>query len=245
MSVLEILTAYGFGTASIVAGIVYLSKQGFLHAMKRLEENHKSELRKREEDYKKELNKELKRIDAEFKVLTDRQIEEHKSELKKINDKYQIKFSKLHADRAVIIQDLYSKLVALESKAKDLMGPNGGINRSIPRSREPEETAKRFDDLKVSTVDLVDCYTKNKIYFSEEVCKLFEDITNGIPTIAVQFFSYMPNKGVQVEEVISEEEKKKEDRIVAEFVYDEMPKIKGALEAEFRELLGVIEVKNT
>ncbi|MGH0633933.1 hypothetical protein ACQVP8_18070 [Bacillus pacificus] len=42
------------------------------------------------------------------------------------------------------------------------------------------------------------------------------------------------------EEVISVETK--EDGIVAEYVYDEMPKIKGALEAEFRELLGVIEV---
>ncbi|MDA2086267.1 hypothetical protein PDM90_02590 [Bacillus cereus] len=243
MSVLEILTAYGFGTASIVAGIVYLSKQGFLYAMKRLEENHKSELRKREEDYKKELNEELKRIDAEFKVLTDRQIEEHKSELKKINDKYHIKFNKLHADRAVIIKDLYSKLVALESKAKDLMGPNGSINRSIPRSREPEKTAEIYENLRVSTVDFLDCYTQNKIYFSEEVCKLFEDITDGIPTISVQFFSYMPSKGVQVqEEAISVEKKEKEDRIVAEFIYDEMPKIKSALEAEFRELLGVIEV---
>ncbi|HDR4484058.1 TPA: hypothetical protein QCQ09_005778 [Bacillus cereus] len=243
MSVLEILTAYGFGTASIVAGIVYLSKQGFLHAMKRLEENHKSELRKREEDYKKELNKELKRIDAEFKVLTDRQIEEHKSELKKINDKYQIKFNKLHADRAVIIKDLYSKLVTVESNAKDLLGPNGSINRSIPRSRAPKETVEIFENLRVSTGDLLDCYMKNKIYFSEEVCKLFEDITYGIPTIAAQFLPYIPGKGVQVqEEFISVETKEKEDRIVAEYVYDEMPKIKGALEAEFRELLGVIEV---
>ncbi|HDR4460012.1 TPA: hypothetical protein QCP98_000734 [Bacillus cereus] len=241
MSVLEILTAYGFGTASIVAGIVYLSKQGFLHAMKRLEENHKSELRKREEDYKKELNKELKRIDAEFKVLTDRQIEEHKSELKKINDKYQIKFSKLHADRAVIIQDLYSKLVALESKAKDLMGPNGGINRSIPRLREPEKTAKIFEDLKVSWSDLLDCYKQNRIYFSEEVCELFEDMINGIVSTTVEFFPYMPINHVQ-EQDISVEEKEKVDKKVVEFIYSEMPKIKRALESEFRELLGVIEV---
>ncbi|MGH0601710.1 hypothetical protein [Bacillus mycoides] len=232
MSVLEFLGAFGLGTAGISTVIVYLSKQVFLHKMKNLEENHKNEL-----------NKELKKIEAEFKVLTDRQIEDHKAELKKINDKYHITFSKLHADRAVIIQDLYSKLVALESKAKDLMGPNGSINRSIPRLREPEKTAKISEDLKVSWIDLLDCYTKNKIYFSEEVCKLFEDIIYGIPTIAVQFFSYTSSKSVQVqEEAISVEKKEEEDRIVAEFVYDEMPKIKGVLETEFRELLGVIEV---
>ncbi|MES9692000.1 hypothetical protein ABWK39_10880 [Bacillus toyonensis] len=232
MGVLEFLGAFGLGTAGISTVIVYLSKQVFLHKMKNLEENHKNEL-----------NKELKKIEAEFKMLTDRQIEDHKAELKKINDKYHITFSKLHADRAVLIQDLYSKLVVLESKAKDLMGPNGSINRSIPRLRQPEETAKIFDDLKFSWIDLLDCYRKNKIYFSEEVCKLFEDITNGIPTIAVQFFSYMPSKSVQVqEETISVEKKEKEDRIVAEFLYDEMPKIKGVLETEFRELLGVIEV---
>ncbi|MGH0633934.1 hypothetical protein ACQVP8_18075 [Bacillus pacificus] len=129
--------------------------------MKIWEEYHKSELRAREEEYKSR----LKNMEADFKLLLDKQIEEHKSELKKINDKYQIKFSKLHADRPVIIQDLYSKLVALESKAKDLMGPNGSLNRSIPRLREPEKTAKIFEDLKVSWIDLLDCYTKNKIYF--------------------------------------------------------------------------------
>ncbi|RHW05876.1 hypothetical protein [Bacillus cereus] len=241
MSVLENLTAYGFGITSIAAVIAYLSKQGFLHAMKRLEENHKSELRKREEEYKKELNKELKRIDAEFKVLTDRQVEEHKSELKKINDKYQIKFSKLHADRAGIIKDLYSKLVTLESNVKKFLGQNGSNDLTIPRLRKPEETAEIFERVRVSTRDLLDCYMQNRIYFPEEVCELFEDMINGIPTIAVEFLPYMPINGVQ-EQDISAEEMEKADNIVVEFIYVEMPKIKRALESEFRKLLGVIEV---
>ncbi|PEN77540.1 hypothetical protein CN539_00695 [Bacillus toyonensis] len=239
MNTMKAISVYGFVPVAIILGTFFLLKHLFLHVMKRWEEDHKSELRAREDEYKSK----LKNMEADFKLLLDKQIEEHKSELKKINDKYQIKFSKLHADRAVIIKDLYSKLVTLESNAKDLLGPNGSINQSIPRSRAPKETAKIFENLRVSTADLLDCYMKNKIYFSEEVCKLFEDITYGIPTIAVQFLSYMPSKGVQVqEEAISVEKKEKEDRIVADYVYDEMPKIKVALEAEFRELLGVIEV---
>ncbi|HDR7801705.1 TPA: hypothetical protein QCY03_005592 [Bacillus tropicus] len=244
MSVLEILTAYAFGTASIATVIAYLSKQGFLHAMKRLEENHKSELRKREEEYKKELNKELKRIDAEFKVLTDRQVEEHKSELKKINDKYQIKFSKLHEDRAGIIKNLYSKLVTLESNVKKLLGQNGSSKLEIPRSRNPEETAEIYEGVRASTVALLDCYTQNRIYFSEEVCELFEDMINGIISTAVEFLPYMHSNRVQ-EQDTSVEQREKADKKVAEFIYSEMPKIKRALELEFRELLGVIEVQNT
>ncbi|MED0945392.1 hypothetical protein [Bacillus mycoides] len=188
--------------------------------------------------YNSELSKELAKHNA---GLTE-EVESLKAELQLKNNKHQITFSKLHADRAVIIKELYSKLVEVELSANELLGPNGIINRSIPRSRAPRETGEIFDNLKVNTIDLLDHYRKNRIYFSEEICKLFEDIIYEIPTIAVQFFPYLPSKGVQVqEETISMQQMEKEDSIVAEYVLDEMPKIKKALEAEFKKLLGVIE----
>ena len=227
MSVLENLTVYGFGTASIAAGVVYLFKQGFLHAIKRLEENHKSELRKREEDYKKELNKELKRIDAEFKELTDRQIEEHKSELKKVNDKYQIRFSKLHVDRAEAIKNLYGKMSDLELSIKRLLG----LERTMDEELSKDEVKKKFDEANRKLDVLIEYYMINQIYFPEEVCETFNDLQSDSRWTLANFYSYYADGG--------EGNKETEKHQIERYINNEFPKIKRSLEIHFRRLLGV------
>ncbi|MGN4807878.1 hypothetical protein ACTFSP_09745 [Bacillus cereus group sp. MYBK108-2] len=217
MDVLEFLGAYGLGTAGISTVIVYLSKQVFLHKMKNLEENHKNEL-----------NKELKRLEAEFKALTDRQIEDHKSELKKINDKYHITFSKLHEGRADTIKELYAMLVELEKSVESLTVLFELKIRTdiIPNTSEMGEKYHKFRSY----------YMENKIYFAEPTCEL-------IDTIIIKYVEVIANYDVYGHAKPDSETKKLFIQENLNSVKKEIPLLKKNLENEFRKLLGVIDEK--
>ncbi len=228
MDILGILTAYGFGTASIAAGIVYLSKQVFLHKMKNLEENHKNEL-----------NKELKKIEAEFKVLTDRQIDDHKSELQKINDKYHITFSKLHAERAETIKRLYTKLVDLELSTQELLSWDGdNIPNAINKKIDKKYLKESADEAAETTIALYDDFKYNEIYFPENISSVFDEIIKNTLDItdSIHDYYYMDGDDTSKLESFLETEKETVKRI-----HIRIPELKKSLQIEFRKFLGVIE----
>ena len=239
MDILNILGVFGIGTASIVAGIVYLSKQVFLHKMKKLEENHRSELRKREEDHKKELNKELKKIESDFKILIERQMEEHKSELKKINDKYHITFSKLHAERAETIKRLHTKLVELEISTWDLLSWDGvNLPNSINKKVDKQHLKETVDEMAEKAVDLHDDFKRNEIYFPENISNVFGEITENMNEITSNIYLYINMDNNNVTDLESFLEKEKE---TVEQINERIPDAKESLQIEFRKLLGVVE----
>ncbi|MFE9078424.1 hypothetical protein [Bacillus mobilis] len=239
MDILNILGVFGIGTASIVAGIVYLSKQVFLHKLKKLEENHRSELRKREEDHKKELNKELKKIESDFKILIERQLEEHKSELKKINDKYHITFSKLHAERAETIKRLHTKLVELEISTWDLLSWDGvNLPNSINKKIDKQHLKESVDEMAEKAVDLYDDFKRNEIYFPENISSVFGEITANMNEITSNIYLYINMDNNSVPDLESFLEKEKE---TVEQINERIPDAKQSLQIEFRKLLGVVE----
>ncbi|QWH29967.1 hypothetical protein EXW51_19195 [Bacillus mycoides] len=228
MSILEFLGAFGLGTAGISAVIVYLSKQVFLYKMKNLEENHKNEL-----------NKELKKIEAEFKVLTDRQIEDHKTELKKINDKYHITFSKLHAERAETIKRLYTKLVDLEFVTQNLLSlDEDNISEVINKTIDKKYLKESADDAVEKAVGLYDDFKYNEIYFPDNISSVFDEIINNTLEITDSIYDYYKMDGEDVSKLESFLETEKE---IVKRINIRIPELKESLQIEFRKFLGVIE----
>ncbi|PES36705.1 hypothetical protein [Bacillus thuringiensis] len=243
------LGIFTFGTLSISAGIGYVLQKTWLHVLKNREEDHKSELRKREADFKRLLDEqvedhksELRKREADFKGILDKQLEEHKSELKKINDKYQIMFSKLHVDRAEIIKELYTKLVDLESSTYDLLGPKGIVNRSFDKSMDLSELKESLVNTMNKFLELEEMYKLNRIYFKVGICELFEGVRTNVNIVTSGMLLYVSNyEGPdEVSGVLRTELKNIEENTVNR-ILREIPKLKKALEEEFRRLLGVIE----
>ncbi|OJD58613.1 hypothetical protein [Bacillus sp. NH11B] len=238
------------GVFSIGTGIiVFALKKTWEYILKIREEDHKSELKNREEEFKRILNNEmedhkseLRNREAEFKRLLDDQLEEHKSELKKINDKYQIQFSKLHVDRAEAIRILYSKLVKLESSGLDLLGPIGIIKRTVDRTIAPEKMQELVSNAVTDTNDLSQCFRVNQIYFSKGICDSFIGIIGQMQSIVPHFYQYTSRDDTPTtEETISTQ--RDTDKVVAEHILVVIPRLKRSLEDEFRKLLGVTEEK--
>ena len=98
----------------------------------------------------------------------------------------------MHVDRAKIIEELYKILVKLQSSSLDLLGPQGIVNKTIDETID--ESTKRELVFKVvqETNELFDEYKINRIYFSEDICKLIESIVAYMQVI-VSYIGYPSN----------------------------------------------------
>ncbi|WP_074554387.1 hypothetical protein [Bacillus cereus] len=214
------LGVFTLGTATVTGIAGYLFKTVFSHVLSKQSEEHKALLNQQTQNYKS---------------ILDQQTEHHKAELQKMNNKHQITFSKLHIDRAETIKDLYVKLVHLHERSLALLGSKGRINHSIDRSIDSVEMRKLVLRAQEVYLDFIVYYRPNKIYFSEDICKLFESIIVHMEMTLTMLLGYNPEL-IEEMEGWEEEEGKIADRIL-----NEIPKLKNALELEFRKLLGVIE----
>ncbi|PES17528.1 hypothetical protein CN501_08285 [Bacillus cereus] len=215
------LGIFTLGTATITGIIGYLFKAVFTQMLTKESEIHKSMLNQQTEHYKSILNQ---------------QTEHYKAELQRINNKHQITFSKLHADRAEIIKGLYKVLVKLERSSLDLLDPQGIVNNTIDESTMRGLVVKTAQHTNV----LYDEYKINRIYFSEDICKLIESIIVHMQVIGAYLIDCPPNNiGQELKGSIPIQDRTKE--LVAYRISEEIPKLKKDLEFEFRKLLGVIE----
>ncbi|QWH20724.1 hypothetical protein EXW62_27390 (plasmid) [Bacillus mycoides] len=219
------LGVFTLGTATITTIMGYFFKTVFTHVLNKESEIHKSMLNQQTEHYK---------------LILNQQTEHYKAELQRINNKHQITFSKLHADRAETIKELYRILVKLQESAYDILGSQGIVNETIDKSIDEPTMRELVLKAKNESNDLHEKYKINRIYFSEDICKLIESIIIQMQVI-VSYLLDDPfnNNERELEEVIALQERTEE--IVAQRILDEIPKLKKALEDEFRKLLGVIE----
>ncbi|MGF9853125.1 hypothetical protein ABHN09_16375 [Bacillus paramobilis] len=214
------LGVFTLGTATVTGIAGYLFKTVFSHVLSKQSEEHKALLNQQTQNYKS---------------ILDQQTEYYKAELQKMNNKHQITFSKLHIDRAETIKDLYVKLVHLHERSLALLGSKGRISHSIDRSIDSVEMRELVLKARQVYLDFIAYYRPNEIYFSEDICKLFENIIVHMEMILTMLLGYN-------QELIEEMEGwKEEEKKIAGRILNEIPKLKNALELEFRKLLGVIE----
>ncbi|MHA4091029.1 hypothetical protein [Bacillus cereus] len=162
-----------------------------------------------------------------FQTYLTKQTEAYKSELQRITNQHQITFSKLHADRADTIKELYPMLVKLERSVNSLT-VIFKINISadvVPDTGEIGENYEKFSDY----------YMINKIYFSEPICKLIDTINEKFVEVIIKYDTYGYEKSKQI----------KKDLLIQNLksVEEQIPLLKNKLENEFRILLGVTDEK--
>lgn len=156
-----------------------------------------------------------------FEKSMDKDIERFKNDLHQET----IRFSKLHEKRAIVIRDLYNKLVEFELNMINLT--------SYVQPDNEEEQRKIFEKAKKAAIDYEDFQKKNRIFFKKEVCKILDDIDS-------------KGREAWVKWHLSQREEHYPQQIdnwtqAYETVSDKVPKLREKLENEFREILGVEE----
>jgi hypothetical protein len=173
-----------------------------------------------------------------YKASLQKEIEEYKSDLSRISLEHQIKFSKLHEDRASKIQVLYSKIIDLEQ----------ALIYSTTPAQGPEyiSDTKRDNDCIEKLKALISQLDSDRIYFSNDLITKFDSIIKESWEIIFQMRK-VREYGATIDEL------KKVGRMVPESYYskadlwtsafektsNEFKILKENLANEFRTLLGI------
>lgn len=181
------------------------------------------------------LSKDIEKFKLNLKRESDREIEILKSSLAKEIETlkstlsiealtYQIRFSKLHERRAKSIEDLYRKLIQLETLAACVLT----LDMDEDEHEELKARADEFIDKFFETHSFLE---ENAIYFpskSVDKIKKFHELTFNL-----SINLYYHSKPKNAKDFIDSFKKRKED------FERQNSDIKKFIEAEFRSLLGV------
>lgn len=201
------------------------------------------------------LSKDLERFKSELQYSSQINLESFKASLQREAQRQAVEHAALHAKRAELIAELYSRIVCLydeflglsrELGAREVRAEEYKTSKSSKAqpwelktgihtlSSSEEATAKA---LQKEYKDFSRFYREKKIYFSEDVCTLIDSFTS--------LTGYM---GIMYENVAIRDD---DDQsyvnpmvfAVWEKVGNQIPTLLAALEKEFRVLLGVIHVQ--
>jgi hypothetical protein len=186
------------------------------------------------EAYKSKLNTDLEAHKAT--LLKD--VEAFKSTLQLATIEHQVRFSKLHDKRAVVIQDLYGKLVALDTAIHSVLKKFQQMGEA-----SLEDKVREYGRLHN---ELNEFFLPNKLFFDTETCRVIDellflsrdtyfDITTYPVNPESPEYNYGPRDLLKERHEYWEKARK---------VFDsDIQKLKIKLEAQFRAMLGVKEYK--
>ncbi len=139
-------------------------------------------------------------------------------------EKFKIQFSKLHETRAIIIGEMFSKLVDYEMAMEALTSP-------LQYSNYKEDEVNRWKNARQTGWAFYLFYLKNEIYFTEDLCKLLNDICEKYRDATIDFETKKHFEG----------RKEEMDYWIKSWqtVKKDVPPLKSALKKEFRSILGV------
>jgi hypothetical protein len=173
-----------------------------------------------------------------YKLDIDKNLEEYRNKLEILKLEYQVQFSRLHEKRSEVIETIYQKLVRLNFAILDLT-----IGHMVVEDAESEEQ-NRLKEANDSYFEFLKFYSEKKIYFQPEICLILEklkilywegalDLTEPKRMRAMGVTG--PDLTISHEKVIA----------ARKSVTEEIPKVLGLLEYEFRILLGVTAIKQS
>ncbi len=169
-----------------------------------------------------------------FKHWLSKDLEKYKNTLNEEFKRNEIKFSKLHNDRAEILRELYSKLVDLIINAKDLID----VCNECIQIYSIEQKKERINAYYILYKDFINFTDKNRIFFNKNICSLINKIKK---SLLVRF-----SENVDIDlgfELKEEYQTNLQYQYWAETLNDiidlDLSKLKNVLEDEFRVLLGI------
>ncbi len=159
----------------------------------------------------------------------NRDIESYKTGLHTIAVEQQIKFSRLHNDRAVVIRKLYTKLVRMEKSVYTFMNPFGTEN-DLPTN---EQQKNAFHD----AWEFIWYFDDNRIFFVTRVCDIIEQIYKEFKLAWYDFTVYQKYSESSLPRLQSINRNRQNKAFTS--IKEKMPELRIQLENEFREMLGV------
>jgi len=143
--------------------------------------------------------------------------------LQLIATEHQIQFAKLHEKRALVIAELYTRLVETRRTSGEFIF---GDVQSPERSAKAQETVW----------DLYRFIELNRIYLPETVCALVEKFESKLRMSILYVNSYWTR--IKNPTPQTEEQRNKVLLDACEVLETELPKLLKELETDFRKLLG-------
>ncbi len=163
-------------------------------------------------------------IRAIIKLWLDKDIERYKWKLSKES----IRFSKLYEERAKIIRDLYYKLFDFEQAMASFVSPMQWAGEK-PMKEKRKITAETGNEFR-------DYYKRNKIYLSEKVSEILEDMDKIFTESWINFTTFEIDNPES--RALKPTEKMKEWIKVWDKIRLDIPRLRNQLEKEFRQILG-------
>ena len=197
--------------------VVFTVGSGFItYLAKHLFENY---LQRKLEDYRSNL---------------DRQSDEYRHRLELISQENQIRFSKLHGDRAEVIVNLFKKLVKMDQSFRAYMGPI--IVGGAPDKPTRQETAINAAN------DFLKFFFDNEIYFDNALCETIKEINQLYLDAWYGYNVYDDEAALRDAQFDKEFRKERSEAFKKawEIIEKKIPTVKKNLEDQFRKLLGVI-----
>lgn len=179
------------------------------------------------------LEKDFERYKFNLQTNAQMELEKFKAELKRSAYEHQITFGKLHEKRAEIIADLYAKIADLQGSVEIFVRNAIGV--------APNKNKENLQIIWNAADSFKECYRKNRIFLSEDMCELIEDLNSNLssPVSELSMHLEMLEKTDQIEPIYNAWEKA-EHKIATTVSI-----IRRDIETQFRKLLGVTKKINT
>lgn len=225
---IEFFKQLGFITASQVLLLIvigFFGKKIVEFFFSQTIEVKKAELNQNLEAFKQTLTAQTQAQKLEL----DKNLETYKNTLQQISQENQIKFSKLHQERAAIIKEFYSKLAITEKSMNSYMAPFQPAGD--PPMKEKSEVAAKDAN------DFLEYYRQNEIVFNNDTCAIIEKLNASFVKAWNEFNKYQ--RKMNSGGFVSEEEINKSLAPYYNVLKKEIPELKGKLKEDFRKTLGV------
>ncbi|KIC00093.1 hypothetical protein OA93_00295 [Flavobacterium sp. KMS] len=162
-------------------------------------------------------------------------LENYKNQLEISKNEHQIKFSKLHEERAKIIEIIYQDFYELETKLEHLTTIFQGSGWTIDKKRD-EDAIKKYTD----TCERLE---RSRIYFPENLCDKLSLALDNYSEVIEQMLQAKNQARYESEDnnVVFPGNKSSLDlwKIAEKRTKNEIKNLRLELATEFRELIGV------
>ena len=168
-----------------------------------------------------------------FTHYMNQKINEHKHKLQLITQEHQIRYSKLHQERAEVIKILYNKLIKMEESMFSYLKPirlSNNTNRN-----ELQELAYE------AAKDFFSYFYENEIFFDDGFCKTINKMNEVYYKSFTDVMLYDDEQSQEIAKSNREFRKERADALKKAWreAEREIPPIKNEMKSHIRTLLGV------
>lgn len=116
-------------------------------------------------------------------------LEKYKTDLEKTKYEHQVRFGKLHEERAVVIKELFKKLVSVEKTMGSFFAFFEPAGEKLTKEEKGKIAADHFNNF-------IDYFAFNEIYFKDDITELVNKIISEIEDAWYKFITYPSYKKI-------------------------------------------------